>query len=197
VNESDTKSEREPVTPANDDPTETPLTADIDPAASLARLEQNLTVTKDQLLRALAETENVRRRAERERDEAGKYAIGRFAESLLGVADSLRQALASLPADPDPNLAALRQGVELTERSLAAAFEKHGIKRIDPKGQPFDPHFHQAVMEIEAPDVPAGTVAQVLRDGYTLNERLLRPAMVAVAKGGPARGAKPAVDTTV
>lgn len=195
MNADDTKMEQTAGVPANDDPAETPA-----PAASaeeaVARLEQDLAVARDQLLRALAETENLRRRAERERDEAGKYAINRFAESLLTVADSLRQALASVPPDPDPNLAALRQGVELTERSLAAAFEKHGIKRIDPQGQPFDPHFHQAVMEIEAPDKTAGTVAQVLRDGYTLNDRLLRPAMVAVAKGGPAPAPKAAVDTS-
>ncbi len=159
------------------------------PDARIAELEGEVEQLKDQVLRALAETENVRRRAERERQDAGKYAIARFADPLLNVADSLRQALAVGTA-----LDALKHGVELTERALTAAFEANGIKRFEPLGQAFDPNFHQAVFEVETADQPAGTVVQVLRAGFTLNDRLLRPAMVAVTKGGAAAVAH--VDTS-
>jgi molecular chaperone GrpE len=184
--------------PAPDPSAEPPAPAnDVAPEDRIALLEGELAALKDQLLRAMAETENVRRRGERERAEAGKYAIARFAESLLAVADSLRQALGT-PGQDGASLEALRQGVELTERSLTAALEGHGIRRFDPLGEPFDPHRHQAVLEVEAPDKPAGTVAQVLRAGFTLHDRLLRPAMVAVAKGGPAATESgQRVDTTV
>ncbi|MSP83221.1 MAG: nucleotide exchange factor GrpE [Alphaproteobacteria bacterium] len=153
------------------------------PEARIQALEGEVASLKDQLLRALAENENVRRRGERERAEAGKYAVAKFAEALLNVADSLRQALGTPTAGPPE---ALRQGVELTERALTAALEAHGIRRFDPLGEAFDPHRHQAVFEIEDGDKPAGAIAQTLRAGFMLHDRLLRPAMVAVAKGGPA-----------
>jgi molecular chaperone GrpE len=182
--------EGEAAVPANDAAPEAPVPPEAGPSP-----EEEIATLKDQLLRAVAETENVRRRGQKDREDARQFAIQGFAQALLEVADSLRQALASVPAEGgEPGLAALRQGVELTERSLAGIFERHGIKRFDPKGEPFDPNRHQAIFEVEAPGQPAGTVVQVLRAGYTLNDRLLRPAMVGVAKGAaPAPGP---VDTT-
>ena len=142
---------------------------------------------KDRLLRALAETENVRRRAERERTDATKYGVTQFARDLLDVADNLRRAIDSVPEaqvrdDATRNLLA---GVAATERALIAAFERHGIKRVDPKGERFDHNFHQAIFEAENTGKPAGTVVEVLQPGYLLHDRLLRPAMVGVAKGDP------------
>src|SRR5579859_1013128 len=142
---------------------------------------------KDRLLRALAETENVRRRAERERSDAAKYGVTQFARDLLDVADNLRRAIDSVPEaqvrdDATRNLLA---GVAATERAFLAAFERHGIKRLDPKGERFDHNFHQAIFEAENTGKPAGTVVEVLQPGYLLHDRLLRPAMVGVAKGEP------------
>jgi molecular chaperone GrpE len=152
----------------------------------VAAVEAELADTKDRLLRALAETENVRRRLQRERDDAGKYAAGAFAKDLLSPVDNLRRALDAMPESEtiDERTRSLRDGVAATERELLAAFERHGLKRIDPKGERFDHNFHQAIFETERPDVPAGTVVEVLQPGYLLHDRLLRPAMVGVAKGG-------------
>jgi molecular chaperone GrpE len=153
----------------------------------VAALEAELADAKDRLLRALAETENVRRRLQRERDDAAKYAAGNFAKDMLSPVDNLHRALDAMPesAVGDDRTRALRDGVAATERELLAAFERHGLKRIDPKGERFDHNFHQAIFEAERPDVPAGTVVEVLQPGYVLHDRLLRPAMVGVAKGGP------------
>jgi molecular chaperone GrpE len=152
----------------------------------LAATEAELAETKDRLLRALAETENVRRRMQRERDDAQKFGAGAFAKDLLSPVDNLRRALDAMPESElsDPRAKSLRDGVAATERELLAAFERHGLKRIDPKGELFDHNFHQAVFEAERPDVPAGTIVEVLQPGYVLHDRLLRPAMVGVAKGG-------------
>src|SRR4051794_9559059 len=152
----------------------------------LAAVDAELAETKDRLLRALAETENVRRRMQRERDDAQKFAAGAFAKDLLSPLDNLRRALDAMPDAElsDPRAKSLRDGVAATERELLAAFERHGLKRIDPKGEPFDPNFHQAVFEAERPDLPAGTIVEVLQPGYVQHDRLLRPAMVGVAKGG-------------
>jgi molecular chaperone GrpE len=152
----------------------------------LTALEAELTDNKDRLLRALAETENVRRRAQREREDASKYAIAGFAKDLLTAADNLRRALDSLPEAEvrDERTRSLLEGVAATERELLGVFERHGIKRIDPKGERFDHNFHQAVFEAERPDAPSGTVVEVLQPGYVLHDRLLRPAMVGVARGG-------------
>ena len=141
---------------------------------------------KDRLLRALAETENVRRRMQRERDDALKFGASAFAKDLLSPVDNLRRALDAMPEAElsDPRAKSLRDGVAATERELLAAFERHGLKRIDPKGEPFDHNFHQAIFEAERPDVPAGTIVEVLQPGYVIHDRLLRPAMVGVAKGG-------------
>ena len=161
----------------------------------VAALEAELAEHKDQLLRALAETENVRRRAQREREDALKYAVAGFAKELLSVADNLRRALDSLPESEvkDERTRGLVTGVEATERELLSVFERHGLRRIDPDGERFDHNFHQAIFEAERPDKPGGTVVEVLQPGYVLHDRLLRPAMVGVAKEkpGPAEPAEP------
>jgi molecular chaperone GrpE len=153
----------------------------------LAALETELADTKDRLLRALAETENVRRRNQREREDAVKYAAAGFARDLLSAADNLRRALDTLPADeaPDERTRSLIAGVAATERELLAVFERHGIRRIDPAGGRFDHNFHQAIFETEDSGCPGGTVVEVLQPGYVLHDRLLRPAMVGVAKDRP------------
>jgi molecular chaperone GrpE len=154
------------------------------PEERVAALEAELADTKDRLLRALAETENVRRRAQREREDTQKYAVGGFARDLLATADNLRRALDSVPEAEikDARTRSLLDGVAATERELLSVFERHGIRWIDPKGERFDHNFHQAVFEAERPDAPAGTVIEVLQPGYVLHDRLLRPAMVGVAK---------------
>jgi molecular chaperone GrpE len=140
---------------------------------------------KDRLLRALAEVENVRRRAERERDDTRKYGITQFAKDLLDAADNLRRALDSMPEAQarDDVTRNLLTGVAATERALLAALERNGVRRIDPKGERFDHNFHQAIFEAENTGKPAGTIIEVLQPGYVLHDRLLRPAMVGVAKG--------------
>ena len=160
--------------------------AEPSPKTRVTELEAELAEYKDRLLRALAETENVRRRAQREREDASKYAIAGFARDLLSAADNLRRALESLPESEakDERTRSLLAGVAATERELLGVFERHGIKRIDPKGEVFDHNFHQAIFEAERPDRPNGSVVEVLQPGYVLHDRLLRPAMVGVAKGG-------------
>lgn len=152
----------------------------------LVALETELAEQKDRLLRALAETENVRRRAQREREDASKYAVAGFAKDLLSAADNLRRALDSLPKREakDERTRSLLAGVAATERELLGVFERHGIKRIDPLGERFDHNFHQAIFEADRADQPSGTIVEVLQPGYILHDRLLRPAMVGVAKGG-------------
>ena len=142
-------------------------------------------------MRALAETENVRRRAQREREDASKYAVAGFAKDLLSAADNLRRALDSLPEAEvkDERTRSLLEGVAATERELLGVFERHGIRRIDPHGEPFDHNFHQAIFEAEREGQPGGTVVEVLQPGYVLHDRLLRPAVVGVAKGGPKQAA--------
>jgi molecular chaperone GrpE len=151
----------------------------------LAELEAELAATKDKLLRALADNENMRKRNQREREDARKYAAAAFAKDMLDVADNLRRALASVPAESewDELTRNLLAGVAATERELLAALERHGIRRIDPLGERFDHNFHQAMFEAENTGQPAGTIVQVLQPGYVIHDRLLRPAMVAVAKG--------------
>ena len=151
---------------------------------------------KDKLLRAVAETENVRRRAAREKEEAHKFAISNFAKDLCDVADNLQRAVEAVPADKaeDTIVKTLVEGVEMTERTMLGAFERHGIRRIDPQGEKFDPNLHEAMTEIEDPSAEPGTVIQVFQTGYMISDRLLRPARVVVAKGGEKQqGAK--VDT--
>jgi molecular chaperone GrpE len=156
------------------------------PEGRLAAVESELADTKDRLLRALAETENVRRRFQREREESQKYAIGGFAKDLLSAVDNLRRALDAVPEAEvtEPRTRSLLDGVAATERELLAAFERHGLKRVDPKGERFDHNFHQAIFEAERDGAEPGTVIEVLQPGYVLHDRLLRPAMVGVAKAG-------------
>lgn len=151
----------------------------------IAELEAETAKLKDQALRALAETENIRRRSEREREDTAKYAISGFAKSLLDAADNLRRAIDAVPAgavEADAALKTLVDGVAATERQLLAAFERHGVTRIEPVGETFDPNFHQAMFELPGTGKPAGTIVQVMQPGYVLQGRLLRPAMVGVAR---------------
>lgn len=181
----DTGDEREMASSAED-----PANNNVDDGARLApeeqvaALEAELADHKERLLRALAETENTRRRAQREREDASKYAIAGFAKDLLSVADNLRRALDSLPEAEvgDERTRSLLAGVAATERELLSVFERHGMRRLDPQGERFDHNFHQAIFEAERGDQPAGTVVEVLQPGYVLHDRLLRPAMVGVSK---------------
>jgi molecular chaperone GrpE len=177
--------EKEPLAANDTAAEEAAEAAPVTPEERIAALEAELADAQDKTLRALAETENTRRRAQRERADAEKYAIGRFAEGLLSVADNLRRALESLPESEvkDDRTKSLLAGVAATERELLSAFERHGLKRIEAKGEKFDHNFHQAVFEMENTGKPAGTVVEVLQPGYVLHDRLLRPAMVGVAKG--------------
>jgi molecular chaperone GrpE len=158
--------------------------AELSPEERVVALEAELAEYKDRLLRALAESENIRRRAQREREEATKYAITAFAKDLLSAADNLRRALDSLPevGVGDERTRSLLAGVAATERELLSVFERHAIRRIDPMGERFDHNFHQAIFEAERSDEPPGTIVEVLQPGYLLHDRLLRPAMVGVAK---------------
>jgi len=158
------------------------------PDAQLAQAQAEAADLRDRLLRALAEVENVRRRAERERGDAAKYGVTQLAKDLLEPADNLRRAVESVPESQvrDELTRTLLTGVAATERALLAAFERHGIRRIDPKGERFDHNFHQAIFEAERTGQPAGTIVEVLQPGYLLHDRLLRPAMVGVAKGDAA-----------
>ena len=154
-------------------------------AERIAALEAELGEAKDRLLRALAETENVRRRAERERTDALRYGAANFAKDLLSVADNLRRALDSTQATDEPTRNLLA-GVAATERELLAVFERHGIRRVEPKpGDRFDPNQHEAMFEVPNTGRSPGSIVQVLQPGYMIQDRLLRPAMVGVAKAEP------------
>jgi len=167
--------------------------------ARLGAVEAELADAKDRLLRALAETENVRRRAERERSDAARFGAANFAKDMLNVADNLRRAIESAPESQagDELMRNLLQGVAATERELLAAFERHGVRRIDPLGERFDHNFHQAMFEMENTGKPAGTVVQVLQPGYVMHDRLLRPALVGVAKGESTPPPSPRFDEVV
>ena len=166
-----------------------------DGASALEQLQAEKADLQDKLLRALAETQNMRRRAQQDVERERKFGIERFAKDILSVADNLGRALAALPADLDgldPALKNVIVGVQATEREFLSALERHGVTRIEALGKPFNAEFHQAMMEIEDKSVPAGTVVQELIPGYLIAGRLLRAAMVGVSKGGPA--ARPAVN---
>jgi molecular chaperone GrpE len=141
---------------------------------------------KDRVLRTLADMENLRKRAEREKAEATLYAATNFAQDLLSVADNFSRALAAITpeqrAAADEVTSNLLAGIEVTERELLNVFERHGIKRIDAIGQKFDPHMHQAMFEVPTADQPPGTVVQVMQNGYAIGNRCLRPALVGVSK---------------
>ncbi len=154
-----------------------------------AGLQAEVAALKDQLLRALAETENLRRRSQREREDALKYAAVPFMRDLIGVVDNLRRAMDSVSPEAleaDEHLKTLMAGLEMTEKELATVFERHHIVKIEPLGERLDPHSHEAMFEVPDPESPSGIVVQVVQAGYRLHDRLLRPAQVGVAKGGPA-----------
>jgi molecular chaperone GrpE len=162
-----------------------------EPTPREAELQLELAGVTEKLLRAMAETENVRRRLEQAAEDRGKYAVSGFAKDLLPVADNLRRALESIPADAkesDPLAIKLIEGVELTERALLSALERHGVKKVESLGKLLNPHLHQAMMEVEDPSHTAGTIIVEMQAGYTLNGRLIREAMVGVSKGGPKPG---------
>ena len=153
---------------------------ELTPEAQVAKLT-------DQLLRALAEAENMRRRSQREIEDARKYSVANFARDVLTVADNLRRALDAVPEDAaaSEDLKALSEGVGLTERELLAMMERHGIRKVNPMGEKFDPNLHQAMFEADTPGADPGTVIEVAQAGFVIGERLLRPAMVGVAKKPP------------
>ena len=169
---------------------DTPVQPDAAPAAPKAStsLDRELAEMKDRLLRTLAEMENMRKRTDREVADARVYGISTFARDILGVADNMHRAMQALDDElrdnADDAVKALLDGVELTERELVNVLEKNGVKKLEPMGQKFDPNRHQAMFEMEDASVPSGTVVQVMQAGYTIGERVLRPALVAVSKGG-------------
>lgn len=151
-------------------------------------LTKDVAEAKDRMLRTLAEMENLRKRTAKEVADARVYSITSFARDVLDIADNLQRALDAVPAETkaaaDPGLKALIEGVELTERSLLNTLEKNGVKKFDPQGEKFDPNFQQAMFEIPDASVPSGTVVQVMQAGYMIADRVLRPALVGVSKGG-------------
>jgi molecular chaperone GrpE len=162
-----------------------------DPAVVAAEL-------KDRLLRTLAEMENLRKRTEREVTDARLYGNASFARDVLGVADNKRRALDAvspeLRASAEPGVKALVDGVELTERELIKVLEKNGVRQFSPRGEKFDPNVHQAMFEVPNASVPAGSVVEVVQPGYMIGERVLRPALVGVSKGGPKSAPRPVND---
>jgi molecular chaperone GrpE len=161
-------------------------------SAEIARLEAEKAELTDRLIRLAADMENLRRRTERDVADARKYAVTKFAGDMLSVGDNLKRALDAVPAErrdsADEALRALIEGVEVTAREMERLLEKNGITRIDAKGERFDPHRHQAMFEVPDPSVPAGTVAEVVQDGYQIGDRVLRAALVGVSKDGPRNG---------
>lgn len=161
--------------------------AERDVAAVQALIAENASL-KDKLLRTLAEMENLRRRTEREVADARAYGVSAFARDMLTFADNLRRALENVPAEvrdaADNTLKAFVEGIELTERDFLSRLARHGVRKLEPKGQKFDPNFHEALFEAHDETVPPGTVAHVVEEGFAIGERVLRPAKVGVAKGG-------------
>jgi molecular chaperone GrpE len=165
---------------------EAPATAPVEPKPSTS-LDRELADVKDRLLRTLAEMENLRKRTEREVADSRLYGIATFARDVLTVADNMHRALEAVAPElrADVNGKTLIEGVELTERELLKALEKNGVRRFEPQGEKFDPNLHQAMYEVPDASVPAGSVVQVVQAGYMIGDRVLRPALVGVAKGGP------------
>ena len=166
-----------------------PETPAIDPVETMKAETIEL---RDKLLRTVAEMENLRKRTEREINDTRSYAIAGFARDMLTATDSLSRALMVLPAETretaDATLKSLIDGIEMTEREMQRLLAKHGVKPIEAEGQKFDPHKHQAMFEVPDPSRPEGTVVQVVQTGFAIGDRVLRPAMVGVAKGGPRAG---------
>ncbi|WP_404400862.1 nucleotide exchange factor GrpE [Pelagibacterium halotolerans] len=165
------------------------------PEERIAQLEAENGELRDRLLRTAAEMENLRKRTEREVGDTRAYAIAGFARDMLVATDNLARALMVVPAEDRENaegtLKSLIEGIDMTEREMQRLLQKHGVKPIEAQGEKFDPHRHQAMFEVPDPSVPEGTVVQVMQAGYAIGERVLRPAMVGVSKGGPKRSAEP------
>ena len=160
---------------------------ELDAFTVIEKLNSENAELKDRVLRALADVENMRRRSEREASDARIYAVTALARDLLPVADNLSRALDSVPAEARAE-AAVRtfvDGVELTARELQTALGRHGVKKLEPKGEKFDPNFHQAMFETPDESVPSGTVTEVVQSGWKIGDRVLRPALVGISKGGP------------
>ncbi|MCJ8144452.1 nucleotide exchange factor GrpE [Ancylobacter sp. A5.8] len=158
-------------------------------AAEKERLEAEVAALKDKFLRAFAEADNVRRRAEREVADAKVYGITGFARDVVTVADDFERALSTIDPEArekaDGTLKTLLEGIDLTARALTQTLSKHGVARIEAEGAKFDPNLHQAMFEVPNTELPSGTVVQVIQSGYTIGGRVLRPALVGVSKGGP------------
>ncbi len=169
---------------------------------NVSALEAEIARLKDHVLRALADADNTRKRAAKEREDATNFAVTSFARDMIEMADNFRRAIESIPDDiktgGDPMIVNLMAGIDAMERNLLKTFEKHGIKKIEPLGVPFDPHFHEVMFEAPVPGKAPGTVIQLLEPGYVLNDRLLRPARVGVAKAdGSDHGSPHKVDESV
>ena len=161
----------------------------------IADLRREVSDLKDRILRAHAEVDNIRKRTEQEKKDTAKYAVTRFAHDVVNVSDNFQRAVQAVPAgaaDHDPALLALIEGVNLTEREFLNVLERHGVKRVDPQGETFNPHLHQAVMQQPSADVAPNTVLQVFQSGFTIEDRVLRPAMVVVATAVPKPAPPPA-----
>jgi len=173
------------MTDAQQNPENPPVEASApDETSPIAALEAQVAQLKDQLLRTMADSENARRRLEKDKEESNKYAVAQFAKEMVQVADNLYRAIEAIPAEAreaNPMLKNLYIGVEATQRQMQGGLEKFGVKAMAPMGAPFDPNFHQVMFESES-DQPPGTVLQVMQAGYTISDRLLRPALVGVAK---------------
>ena len=182
-----------------DEPTQLPDSENPHAAefAVLEALRAEVESLKDQRLRALAEVENIRRRAEREKTEASQYAVTKFARDMVGIADNFARALAAVPAEvrnaADPQVVAVLDGVEATDRQLIQTLERYGVKAVDTSDGKFDPNLHQAIAEVPGNGKPPGSIVDVVQAGFMIGERLLRPAMVTIAKKD--QPAQPAVDT--
>lgn len=163
---------------------------------AVMRLMKENEELKDRALRLAAEMENLRRRTARDVQDAKSYAIANFARDMLQVSDNLDRALAAIPAEAkesgDAGFKALIEGVDLTGKAMLSTLERHGVRKLDPEGERFDPNFHQAMFEVPNPQVANNTVVQVVQTGYIIGDRVLRPAMVGVSKGGPKQVAEPA-----
>jgi molecular chaperone GrpE len=186
-NETLSQPDAEPAETITEESAPSPSDAERDAAAVQALIAENASL-KDKVLRTLAEMENLRRRTEKEVADAKLYGVTSFARDLLTFADNLKRALDNVPAaareTADPALKSFVEGIELTERDFISRLSRHGVRKLEPKGQKFDPHFHEALFEVQDESLPPGTVAQVVEDGFAIGDRVLRPAKVGVAKGG-------------
>ncbi|MDB5490567.1 MAG: grpE family protein [Micavibrio sp.] len=154
--------------------------------ARIGELEAEITRLKDHMMRALAETDNIRKRSVKEREDASKYSVTAFAREMIDIADNFQRAIDAVPAEAkaaDPTLKNLMDGIEATERGMMRSLEKQGIKKIEPMGEPFNPNFHEVMFEAPVPGKPGGIVIQVIETGYVIHDRLLRAAKVGVSKG--------------